>query len=369
MPLKQRTVFFFCLVLLALLELLARAFFASPWSQVRDRGISPFGAGDLPPAKEYIENILPDMPFYVKTSSLGTRNSREVAWEKIPGVFRIAALGDSFTYGAHVNNHETWPSQLERLLQGGAENKIEVVNLGVSGYTIEDEYTLLRDKAVRLHPDLILLAFYSNDIPDFAAPQREVFKRRLSGRSPAKLAYAIREFSKHSAFLSTLIYFKHRVRAIQVFKKIKDAEADYSPTERAAFRQQYLHYLRRIVAFAREHHQPLAWVFFPACTELAKDDANNLQSKTMIKKELEKAGVKYLDLLPALRRAGDAEALYLMPKEWHMGRYGYLVAARELAGFVQREFPEACPSAASGFSGPEKENRGLTPAGSHPSRP
>ncbi|WP_417908596.1 SGNH/GDSL hydrolase family protein [Candidatus Electronema sp. PJ] len=40
----------------------------------------------------------------------------------------ILAVGDSFTFGAQVSNHQTWPACLERMLQRGVDN------YGISGY-------------------------------------------------------------------------------------------------------------------------------------------------------------------------------------------------------------------------------------------
>lgn len=41
---------------------------------------------------------------------------------------KVLAVGDSFTFGAQVLDHETWPSALER------RSRVEVVNAGMSGY-------------------------------------------------------------------------------------------------------------------------------------------------------------------------------------------------------------------------------------------
>ena len=48
----------------------------------------------------------------VKTNSIGIRDEREYSL-KHNGKFRIAVIGDSFTFGWGVNNGETFPAKLE----------------------------------------------------------------------------------------------------------------------------------------------------------------------------------------------------------------------------------------------------------------
>ena len=47
-------------------------------------------------------------------------------------MFRVLAIGDSYTYGAEVNAEQTYSEQLEKLLPGS-----EVINMGVSAYGID----------------------------------------------------------------------------------------------------------------------------------------------------------------------------------------------------------------------------------------
>jgi len=60
---------------------------------------------------------------------------------KMFGGKTILAVGDSFTYGYDVNNHETWPAHLENLLvnrvTGGSLGNYKVINAGVSGYGLD----------------------------------------------------------------------------------------------------------------------------------------------------------------------------------------------------------------------------------------
>lgn len=85
---------------------------------------------------------------------------------RTPGTFRVAVLGDSFTFGWGVQPEQAWPALLEdRLDEGLAGSGVdaEVLNFGVPGYNTW--LSLLHWKRVvsRYKPDAVLLGYYSND--------------------------------------------------------------------------------------------------------------------------------------------------------------------------------------------------------------
>jgi len=71
----------------------------------------------------------------------------------------IMAAGDSFTEGAQVDDAETWPAQLERLL---AE---PVVNAGVQGYATDQIVLRAETLLPVLSPKTLVVSFLSGDIP------------------------------------------------------------------------------------------------------------------------------------------------------------------------------------------------------------
>jgi lysophospholipase L1-like esterase len=99
----------------------------------------------------------------VRTNSHGMRD-RERSMEKRAGVFRIAVVGDSFTFGFGVENEAAYPSVLERLLNdSGSNDKYEVLNFGVGGYSTRDEALVVRHRIMQWNPDLIIIGYVSND--------------------------------------------------------------------------------------------------------------------------------------------------------------------------------------------------------------
>jgi lysophospholipase L1-like esterase len=75
---------------------------------------------------------------------------------------RILAVGDSFTEGWGVEEQQAYPKVLESHFLNG----VDVWNLGVVGYSTDQELQQLRHAIPELHPDVVVLGFYENDIAD-----------------------------------------------------------------------------------------------------------------------------------------------------------------------------------------------------------
>ena len=103
---------------------------------------------------------------YLKPVRINSRGFRGRDWEdeKPAGVFRVACLGDSTTFGWSVGEDETYPAQLQRLLDAECgPGRFEVLNLGVTGYTSLQGRELMLRHAAEWEPDFVVFAFGPND--------------------------------------------------------------------------------------------------------------------------------------------------------------------------------------------------------------
>lgn len=107
----------------------------------------------------------------IRVNALGLRG-REVARVRARGVRRVLVLGDSFVFGVGVDEAHLFTTHLEALLNRSPPARFEVLNLGVAGYSTDQEYLLLEELGLRLMPDLVLLVACDNDfqgnVEDFA---------------------------------------------------------------------------------------------------------------------------------------------------------------------------------------------------------
>ena len=87
-------------------------------------------------------------------NSAGIRG-REVAVSKPDGVFRIAIIGDSISFGFHCRRDQTYAARLDTLLNRQAPTgspRFEVLNFGVPGYNIAQAVETLRARWAPLIP-------------------------------------------------------------------------------------------------------------------------------------------------------------------------------------------------------------------------
>jgi hypothetical protein len=103
---------------------------------------------------------------------LGFRES-EFEWVKGKGTYRIAVIGDSFTFGQGIPQQDRFTDLLGRLLDGKTA-RYEVLNFGKPGAETVDHVVILRDVALRTKPDFILLQWYVNDVEGHNKQDRPV---------------------------------------------------------------------------------------------------------------------------------------------------------------------------------------------------
>lgn len=128
--------------------------------------------GDLVPG-ESLWMVSQWRPYKVTVNRQGLRSAVDTG----PGA--VLAVGDSFTFGAYVDNEDTWPAQLEGfLVRRNPDRAIAVGNAGIAGYGIVQEFAYLREKGLRLRPGLVVLGFNPNDIGTDMWPERLARIRR-----------------------------------------------------------------------------------------------------------------------------------------------------------------------------------------------
>ena len=81
---------------------------------------------------------------------------------KREGMFRIGAMGDSFTFGYGVDMEDSYPKALEKLFRQKDGPDVEVLNFGVSGWGLDQTFLGYKNYVRKYKPDILIL-FYSAD--------------------------------------------------------------------------------------------------------------------------------------------------------------------------------------------------------------
>ncbi|MGQ9889988.1 MAG: SGNH/GDSL hydrolase family protein, partial [Aggregatilineales bacterium] len=101
----------------------------------------------------------------VDINSHGLRDDTDLEYAKPDGVQRVLVIGDSFTEGFGVQAADAYAAQLEALLNADGIS-VQVINGGVTGYGTAHALKFLANQGVRYQPDLVIYAFFLNDVID-----------------------------------------------------------------------------------------------------------------------------------------------------------------------------------------------------------
>jgi len=141
------------------------SFFVPPWPARALRSTEPVNAISI--------KALADKPWASRPFNSWGMNDRERGVVRPADVrFRSVLVGDSFIESQLAA--ETVPAAVERLLAAEGRTGIEAISLGVSGTGPRSYFYRLRDVALVLSPDAILVFFYAGN--DFVAP-RDAYRR------------------------------------------------------------------------------------------------------------------------------------------------------------------------------------------------
>jgi lysophospholipase L1-like esterase len=271
------------------------------------------------------------MERHVRTSFMGTRGTPppQSSTPRRPGEVRIAALGDSYTFGQGIEREvDRWPEILESLLRReGVE--ASVYNLAKQGWDTAGEAESL--EALRrdgITFDLVVLALVPND--HFGHDELpEAYQRAADGaRNPPPLR---RFLTGRSLFLDHLY---HRLVTFRdpALKGYDRLALDLFRRPGIPARQEIL--LREILATCREEGAGLAAVTFPLMFGRWEDYllGEMHQWYARVWREL---GVPHLDLLPSFRRHPPAE-LAASPLDAHPNEQAHRLAAEAILPLVRQ---------------------------------
>jgi hypothetical protein len=100
---------------------------------------------------------------HVKYNHLGFRGE-EFTDDKPAGVYRIAAVGDSLTFGQGIDAYARFSDRIEHTLNRESKNlRYQVLNFGRPGAETVDELDILNKYVLPAHPDFVLLQWFTND--------------------------------------------------------------------------------------------------------------------------------------------------------------------------------------------------------------
>jgi hypothetical protein len=107
---------------------------------------------------------------HVRVNSKGLRGP-EVPYAKPEGVARVLVVGDSFTFGAQVDEEQTMTVLLGQHLQQAVDagsaspRQVETINAGVDGWNTVNELAWLQSEGFQYEPDVVVLMYFTGNDP------------------------------------------------------------------------------------------------------------------------------------------------------------------------------------------------------------
>jgi lysophospholipase L1-like esterase len=103
------------------------------------------------------------IPYQVRINSHGFRGP-DFSIEKPPGTLRVLTMGASSTFGYRNRDEETYPAQLQRILdERGAGLSFEVINFSVPHANSDNIVAMFRAEGLTLDPDFVTFYEGVND--------------------------------------------------------------------------------------------------------------------------------------------------------------------------------------------------------------
>jgi len=214
--------------------------------------------------------LLPDR---CGANELGLRDRPGVG-ERRDGELRIIALGDS------ISADGAWTELLEAMLSDASHRPVQVLNLGVPGYSIFNELELYRSRAESLDADAVLLQVCLNDY--FPTP---VFMHagdtllRVDDDS-GELARLNRPLFEHSALYRFYLYQAIRIGSERF--ALRAAAGDAA--------------LDELIALTRARDQPLAVAVFPHLGPVGAHTPEQRETAQHVAELSTSRGTPHLDL-------------------------------------------------------------------------
>jgi hypothetical protein len=155
------------LLSLLLCEALIRAFYGAPAEQLGHHQLfmeyDPLlGWRKIPHVTG--RHVTSEYAITERMNSKGIRGP-EYPYQKSRGEYRIVILGDSFAEGYTVEFSELFSEVLkDDLNHNNSARHYEVINMGVGGYSTDQQLILFEKEGKKYTPDLTILMFYDNDV-------------------------------------------------------------------------------------------------------------------------------------------------------------------------------------------------------------
>ncbi len=244
--------------------------------------------------------------------------------------FRIAAVGDSFTWGVGVYQEDAWPARLERLLwRLGLPAQVAVETVCRPGWGTVQEVEALRRELARRDYDLVVLGYVLNDAEPPAGELLKRLQAPLERRSPRGLARGLyRGSALFRLSWERLENSRQRRSFIRYYRQLYGAQPGWNGARQA---------LDDLHDLAGRHGVPVVVAVFPVFDGPLDERYPYRELHHRVAREAADRGFGVVELLPAYRRV-DPRRLALVPfTDAHPNELAHRLAAEAIRDYLVAE--------------------------------
>ena len=249
----------------------------------------------------------------------GLRNE-PIAPKPTGGTVRILCIGDSITYGgALTDQDETYPSQLQDMLNAKGAANFEVLNASAPSWSVENEEAYLFRHGI-----------YNSQIVVLQISKHDLCQERRSHDVVGVLA----DYPNRKPLLALQeIFFRYLPRYLPDLKVKKRPEENIIPEEAL---ERNLMSLTRIANFVGTIGSRFIVLFIGESEKSKADVFLSEYGKERLIQTLKGRNITFLDLEKDFRNTGDVE---LFRDDIHLNPAGNKIVAQALTEFIIKQTP------------------------------
>ena len=319
------------------------------------------GSNGLYPENSRVKMLWGPVPYIVEANSLGFRGP-ELKDSAAKAKMRIAALGDSVTDGAFVDNNETYPFFLQEILRNMGSD-VDVIDAAHMGGSIDKEFAIFKRNVLPLHPDIVILTFVTNDIAEIWGKSKEDLVSGIIERPEAGIgnfilvktavgefifdAYLKLRFSNYRKMRQETQDFSNRYNieggdhyyenSLLFNERFRDTDGlilnEPFSEEVGKHIDNYIYALRVLNEVCTSNNIKLVFVYFPAYSQIY-DNSTSIRIRHILAEASDQLGISFLDLTPFFQAKGKNTVLHMAPLDYHLNPAGNKVMAAAIANYL-----------------------------------
>jgi len=237
----------------------------------------------------------------VAINSQGFRNDEDFSATQPLGKIRMVCVGDSYTFGYGVRQHETWCQKLVSI-----EPQLETVNMGQGGYGIDQAYLWYKRDGGKLEHRLVLLAVVSVDFPRMAVDDFLGYAKPILVPQDGQLVVKNVPVPRRAYLMPWTAQLSQahfqEFRAVSLFQSwFPPKEVQQSVMDQATQMAVLDGLVKDLALIARDRRSGLVVVYLPSPPDYRPNAATD-GYRAALSQAAARSGVPFIDLVPDFRQ-------------------------------------------------------------------